>query len=195
MTQTAANVAAANPDIAGGLLWAPAGTALPTDAITALDAAYKPFGYLSADGVQPSGDPASVTDIDAWGGDIVASLKTTKRKSRFTAKLIEILNTDVLKFVFGTANVTITAASGAVPTKIAIADNGGDPADGIVVVEAFYKGKKLRRVLPNATAILKSEDPIVHSGVGSFEIEWTCLPDDDGNSQYRYLALDDAPGA
>jgi hypothetical protein len=195
MAQNAANVAAANPVVTGGLLWGPPGTALPTDATTALAAAYKPLGYISEDGIQPSGDAASTDDTVAWGGDVVARLVTQKRADRYTFKLIEVLSDDVLTFLFGEDNVTVTPAAGDTPTLIAVADNGGDPAEGVFVVEAFYKGIKMRRVIPNGSPILNSEDPLTHSAIGGYEVEMACLPDDSGNRQYRYYAKDDAPGA
>ena len=45
------NVSLGKPKKTGCLYYAPAGTALPTDATTALPAAYTCVGYLSEDGV------------------------------------------------------------------------------------------------------------------------------------------------
>ena len=69
----ARNVAAAKPYAGGGIYWAPVGTALPTDEMTPLPAAYIPLGYVSEDGVQPTRD-TNIEKIKAWGGDIVAAL-------------------------------------------------------------------------------------------------------------------------
>ena len=44
-------VTAGKPKVGGALFRAPAGTALPTDAVTALAEAYKCLGYVSEDGV------------------------------------------------------------------------------------------------------------------------------------------------
>lgn len=48
-----------------GLFIAPEGSTAPTDADTALDAAFVSPGYLSEDGPQPSYDP-TFTEIPAW---------------------------------------------------------------------------------------------------------------------------------
>jgi hypothetical protein len=122
MTQNTANVAAFSPPVGGGVSWAPLGTAIPTDASTALAAAFKPFGYVSGDGVQYSGDAPSTDDQTAWGGDVVATLATTKKVVRYTIKFLEIFNEEVLDMIFGEGNVTVVPASGATPTKITVLD-------------------------------------------------------------------------
>lgn len=48
-----------------GIFLAPEGSTAPTDADTALDAAFYTVGYLSEEGPQPSFDP-TFTDIPAW---------------------------------------------------------------------------------------------------------------------------------
>ena len=63
-------VTAGKPKVGGALFRAPAGTALPTDAVTALAEAYKCLGYVSEDGVTNSTSIDS-DEVKAWGGDIV----------------------------------------------------------------------------------------------------------------------------
>lgn len=195
MAQNALNVAAFSPPVAGGVSYMPAGTPLPTDATTALNVAAIPLGLVSDDGVQYSGDAPSVTDVTAWGGAVVASLETTKKIVRYTIKFLEIFNPDVLNTVFGESNVTVTAASGSNPTKIAITDKNEAPPNGIFVIEGLYQGKKARIILPNGKPAVTSEDPFTHSALTGFEMQVTGLLDVSGNSRYIYFVLDDAPGA
>ena len=79
MGNSAANVAVGKPDIAGGALRAPLGTALPTGTkvgASALDPAFKAVGYISSDGVVESTSTDS-SDIVAWGGDTVRTVQTS----------------------------------------------------------------------------------------------------------------------
>ena len=104
------NVSAAKPKIAGAIFAAPLGTALPTDAVTALTAEYLPLGYVSKDGVRNT-NTATSESVTAWGGDTVLDGQTDKPDS-FKLTLIEALNVNVLKFVYGDKNVTGTLKEG-----------------------------------------------------------------------------------
>ena len=87
---SSANVTAAKPKIGGAVHVAPVGTTLPTDAISALDVEFKSLGYISEDGLTNENSPES-EDIQAWGGDIVLNVQTSKPDT-FSYKLIEGLN-------------------------------------------------------------------------------------------------------
>lgn len=192
MAQDAENVVAASPVVTGGVLWAPAGTTKPTNATVALNAAFIALGYVGEEGVQPSGDPSSTTDVPAWGGDVVATLLESASVVRYTFKLLEIMNEDVANFVFGDDNVTLTAAGVGVGTRLAINDTGAEPPDGILCFDMKYKDKRMRIVLPDAQSQVISEDPHVHTGLSAWEIQATAAKDGSGNRRYIYFEQDDA---
>lgn len=191
MTTNAANVAAGSPLVTGGILAAPKGTALPTDTTTALNAAFKAFGYAGEGGLEPTGEGASKKDIIAWGGDVVASVTESKAIRKFKFTLIEVFNAETAKFVFGDGNVTVTPAGGGSGTRLAIEDRGEEPADAALVFDMKYGGKRMRIVVPNGSVTVLSELAYVDSDVTGYECEVTCLPDEDGVRTYRYYQNDD----
>ena len=103
MANDAANVKAG---LTGKVWAAPIGTPLPTDATTALDAAFVDLGYISADGVKQVPD-RSTTDHKAWGGDVV---KTTldEHKVSFPFAMLES-KAAVYQVYYGDETATNTA--------------------------------------------------------------------------------------
>ena len=107
-TPNTANIFVGAPDrlTSGAILVAPAGTAVPTDIVTAPNVALKDLGYISEDGLSIAQSSTWETIRD-WGGDQVR-----KFLSDFTGTLNFAMletNTNVLKFVYGSANVTTIA--------------------------------------------------------------------------------------
>ena len=98
------------PKVGGAIFAAPVGTALPKNAVDELDVAFKNLGYVSEDGL--TNENSMETDkIKAWGGDVVLSVLTCK-EDNFSFKLIEALNVEVLKFIYGEDNVEGNVATG-----------------------------------------------------------------------------------
>lgn len=180
MSETS-NVTAAKPKVGGGIYSAPLGTTLPTDATTALNVAFKNLGYVSEDGVTNS-DERSTDDIKAWGGDTVNTVQTEK-KDTFTYTLIEALNVDVLKEVYGDSNV-----SGELATGITIKSNSTQLSPHSIVIETVLTDNALKRiVLPNAKVTEVGEITYGDSDNVGYETTVTCYPDEHGNTHYEYI--------
>lgn len=182
---TGASVAAAKPKVGGGLYYAAAGATLPVDASAALDAAFKPLGPISEDGVQPGRD-TSVDKVKEWDGSTLAQLLTDESRS-FVVKLYGVFDEDVQGFVNGPANVAVTpAVPGTSGKKITVLDKGGKPAQAVIVIDMLYGGKKMRKVIPLADSVITGEDPYVGGGLTGYEVTIEALKDESGTRVYEY---------
>lgn len=175
-----ANVTAGKPKIGGAVYRAPLGTALPTDAVTALNQAFVDMGYVSEDGVTNSNTIES-DDVKAWGGDTVLSLQTDKTDT-FAMTLIESMNINVLKAVFGDDNVTGTLADG-----IVVKANADEQEDAEWVIDMIARGNVKHRVVIPSGKISEVGDTVYSDteAVG-FEVTVTAMPDTAGNTHYEY---------
>lgn len=181
MPNTTTNVSVGKPKKAGAVFYAPAGTALPTTAAAQLDEAFVCLGYVSDDGLTNTNSPES-DDVKAWGGDTVLTLQTSKDDT-FKLKLIESLNVDVLKAVYGASNVT-----GTLQTGVTIKANSDEIDAAVWVIDMVFRGGVAKRVvLPNATIseigdIVYKDDEAV-----GYELTLTAMPGSDGDTHKEYI--------
>ncbi len=147
MANNVKNVVAGKPLAAGGVWRGPLGTPLPTDETTALDAALKAAGYIGEDGLTETQD-RSTEKIRAWGGDTVKVVQTEFGLTyQFT--FIESVNGDVLKAVYGEANVTTTAATTTTGNKHAVKVNSEQLPHETYVFEVKDGDARIRIVVPD----------------------------------------------
>ncbi len=181
MPNTATNVSTGKPKIGGAIYAAPVGSTLPTSATATLDAAFKCLGYCSDDGLTNDNSPES-DNIKAWGGDIVLAVQTEK-PDEFGFTLIEVMNEDVLKLVYGSQNVT-----GALATGLTITANSKELDSWAIVVDMVLNGSgKKRIVIPNGkvkeigTITYKDDEAI------GYKTTISALPDSSENTHYEYI--------
>lgn len=177
---TIANVTAAKPKVGGAVYTGPAGTPLPTDATTDLNAAFKALGFVSDDGLTNS-NTAKSEKIKAWGGTVVNSVQTEKEDT-FTYKLIEALNVEVLKEVYGAENVT-----GKLSTGIKIEANSKELPVHPIIIETLLQGAVKRIVLPAAKVSEVGEIKYADSDNVGYELTVQALPDEKENTHYEYI--------
>lgn len=181
MANNSANVTAGKPRIGGGIYIAPAGTTLPTDAKTALSGDFLALGYVSEDGVVNSNSPES-ENIKAWGGDNVLTIMTS-REDTFTFTLIEVMNINVLKLVYGDDNV-----SGALSTGITVTANNGELESHVIVIDTILKGGVMQRtVIPAGTVSEVGDITYKDDEAVGFETTVSCEADASGNTHYTYI--------
>lgn len=178
---TATNVSAAKPKLGGAVYRAPLGTALPTDATTNLNAAFVCLGYISEDGLTNANSPES-DSVKAWGGDTVLTYQTGK-EDNFSFTLIESLNVDVLKMIYGTNNVSGTLAEG-----ITIEANAEEAEEACYVVEMVMRNNAVKRiVIPDAKVAEIGDITYADQEVAGYEVTLGAMPDASGNTHYEYI--------
>lgn len=178
---TATNVSTGKPKVTGAVYRAPLGTTLPTDAISALNSAFKHLGYVSEDGVVNSNSPET-DNIKAWGGDTVLGLQTEKPDT-YKMTLIEVLNKDVLEAVYTTENV-----SGTLETGITVKANAKEMEEACWVIDMVLRGNVFKRhVLPDAKISELGDITYKDDEAIGYEITLMAMMDSSGQSHYEYI--------
>lgn len=173
-------VSVGKPGATGAVFAAPVGTAIPQDATTKLDAAFKNLGYVSEDGLTNSVE-TDTEDLKAWGGDTVLTTPTSRTET-FKWTFIQVLDVDVLKEVYGDKNVKDSA--GAVTVK----HNGTVLDRRIYVFEMLLTGGRVKRiVVPNAQITEVGEIAYQDGEAIGYEVTLTAYPDADGNTAYEHV--------
>lgn len=175
-----AQVTAGKPKVGGHVFRAPIGTTLPTDASTALNAAFIDMGYISEDGVTNSNSPESSV-VNAWGGTPVLTIQESKEDT-YQLTFISAENVEVQKMVYGDTNVTGTIADG-----LTVKANATELEEASYVIEMIAKGNVAHRVVIPAAKpseigdiVYNDTDPV------GYEITLSCSADAQGNTHYEY---------
>lgn len=176
-------VTAAKPKLGGAVYTAPAGTTLPTSASSTLTDDFKALGYISDAGLVNSNN-IETDSVKSWGGDEVL-VTYQGREDSFKYTLIEGLNLEVLKEVYGAENVTGTLTEG---IKINVKSNIELP-EKVYVVDMIMKDGVLKRIVIPCGRVENVGDITYadNSAVG-YETTLKATPDTSGNTHYEYIA-------
>lgn len=180
MAQTTSNVTAAKPATGGSLSVAATTATMPTSTGATLTG-FTGLGYISEDGLTNEITRDS-EEIKAWGGDTVLQPQTGFNDA-FSCTLIETLNVDVLKEVFGSANV-----SGSLGAGIGVEVNSDELVERAFVFDMVMRGGVAKRVvIPNGRITEVGEIAYSDSEAAGYEITITAFPDSTGNTHYEYI--------
>ena len=163
--------------LSGGYFFlAPAGTDLPTDNSTPLDAAFVNMGFLGDDGVNFSDSSSTETAFDANGDSIATSQGEIEKTFTVTFREIKAAN---LKILYGDDNVSDTGGT------ITVHDKGPNATTHVAVFEIRLKdGRKWRRIVPQCQPGELGDQSIVYNELVGREITMTALLDAETGDYY-----------
>jgi hypothetical protein len=183
------NVCAAEPQSTGGLYTAPLGTPKPTTIATPLASPWIGLGFIGEDGVVETQD-RSIDKKKSWGGATVKILQTDYvHTCKF--KLLESTNAEVLKVVYGAANVTITAATATHGVQVEVKKNPKKLPKLTWCVDSIDSelGALARQYIPIGQIMTIGDVTWTHTDTIEYDIELEAFPDPTGN--HVYLLTDD----
>jgi hypothetical protein len=144
-------------------------------------------GYCSDEGLKNNMGITTET-VKAWGGDVVLTTQTEKTDT-FTVTLIETMNPEVLKTVYGSTRVSGTLEDG-----MTVQINSEEQTESIWVVDMVLKGNIAKRVvIPFGKITAIGEVTYSDSGAVGYALTISARPDTDGNTHYEYLKAPSVP--
>lgn len=178
---TATNVSTGKPAVAGAIYVEASSTAaLPTSADGTITG-FTSLGFVSEDGLVNANTFES-TPIKDWSGSTVLTIDGNFVDDfRFT--LIEALNVDVLKEIYGADNVTGTLSTG-----ITVNAKAAQHASKKWIVDMIMRDGALKRIcLPNAAISRVGEISYANNSAVGYAVTLTAMPDTSGNTHYEYI--------
>lgn len=152
---------------------------LPTDATTDLTG-FTSLGYISEDGVTNENSP-DTDKIKSWGGATVLTVQNEKSDT-FKFTMLEALNENVLKVIYGGDNVTTTSGLTTVKATAAEAETRA------YVIEMLLTGNVPKRiVIPKGKLTDLGEIKYDDGDAIGYEVTIEALPDSSEVNHYEYI--------
>ncbi len=170
----------------GAVLSAPSGTALPTSAVDALNAAFESSGFVTEDGVNIEYDQTKTTLRD-WSAKARRTI-IENTEAKVTFALMEISEEGLVQ-AFGSAAVTKVAATSAHGTQLNVAITGDLPDPRIWCFNMKDGDRRVRLVIPNGQVTALPNMTFTAGDAITIPIEITGYPD--ANGQVAIFMNDD----
>ena len=182
-TMNAAEVGVGSAKVTGAIWVAPKGTALPTDATTALSGTYKLLGFTSDAGVTIS-ESRSTNAIKAWEGltEVYNVVSEYTESVSFTP--IQI-NSDVAALTWGSDAVTYDSQN----DTIAIEHGSQDLEPVCIVIETAPRENIVKRYCGTFQLISRGDLTLDGTQVDGRQLSFNAIADSSGVTMYEYTAF------
>ncbi|KAA0021808.1 hypothetical protein [Antrihabitans cavernicola] len=181
-TDTSKVFVPAPPKVKGVIHRAELGTELPEDAATDLAVAYKDQGGVSDAGIT-NAQSRDVTKVKDFGGKTVATPQSDYSET-LTVEFLESTNLETLKTVFGSDNVSFTAATPDKGAQIVVDHTAAALPKSVYVVDTA-QGKGLRRqVVPIGQPTKVGDVVQVSKDVVKYNVTIECFEYVDGDKAF-----------
>lgn len=180
MGNSISNIVTGKPLVTGGVWRAPAGTDLPTDAITALGAEFTAAGYIGEDGLTESAE-RSTDKVKAWGGDTIAVVQSDYSVT-YAFTFAEALGEEALRATYGEGNVSGTGGSYTVKL------NKDQLEHCVWVFEIKDGNKRIRICVEDGQVTETGEVTYNDGGIVSYPVTIEAFANADGDCAVKYLS-------
>ncbi|ATL70783.1 hypothetical protein CRH09_35975 [Nocardia terpenica] len=167
----------------GVIYRAPLGSKLPTDAVTALAAAYKDLGGISDAGIV-NAQSRDVKKIKDFAGDTIATPQSDYSET-LEVEFVEATNLEVLKTVFGDTNVTFQAATSTKGAEITVDHNSDTLPKNVYVVETIQGAGVKRMIAAIAQPTKVGDVSQVNTDIVKYKVTFECFKFLDGDKAFN----------
>ena len=170
-------IGAPEQSVTGAVLTAATTATLPTDAVSALDAAFSSSGYVTEDGVSLTWN-RTTTNLQDW------SLKTVRTIAESTTAEVSFamleISEEAAVQAFGSSVVTATAATASHGKQLKISIDGGLPEAKAWVFNIKDGVRRVRLVIHNGQVTSLPDMTFVANEAITIPVTITCYPDANG---------------
>ena len=167
----------------GAIFTAPVGSAAPTDAVTALDAAFESSGYVTEDGVSLTGNRTTINLRD-WSRKTVKTILDSFEPT-VSFSLME-WSAEGVQQAFGDDAVTMTPATASTGTRLTVAVDGEMPTHKAWCFNMKDGDARVRLYLPDAVPSNVPDLTFVANDAINIPVELALYPDEAGNFFYIF---------
>lgn len=182
-TMNANEVGVGSAKATGAIYVAPKGTALPTDATTALSSDFVLLGFTSDAGVQIS-ESSSTQAIRAWEGRTEVYNVRTEYTESVSFTPIQC-NADVAKLTWGDDMVTVNAESGTIYAK----HHGGTLEPVVIAIETTPRTGIVKRYCGTFQLTQRGEQALDGATVDGRALTFNALADSNGITMHEHTAF------